>query len=254
MYFRTTQSGKNKYLQIVASYRDKGKVRQRVLGTLGRLDQLQQSGQLQKLLQNGAKYCREGAVWEAHRNGGAELEAVRRIGAELVFAPLWESTGIGPVLRKLSRSSRYGFDLERAVYLTVMHRLFGGGSDRAAERWKEEYRLEGCNELQLHQLYRAMFFLGERIDESDSPIAGSVRSRKDLIEEEMFARRRDLFTQLDLVFFDTTSLYFEGKGGQRIAGTARIIARICRRWWWAWWWMKAAAPFAARCGRATQPM
>src|SRR5262249_8946019 len=39
------------------------------------------------------------------------------------------------------------------------------------------------------------------------------RCTKDVIEEQLFARHRDLFTDLDVVFFDTTSLYFEGGGG-----------------------------------------
>ena len=42
------------------------------------------------------------------------------------------------------------------------------------------------------------------------------RTNKDLIEEELLARRRDLFSDLDLVFFDTTSIYFEGEGGESI--------------------------------------
>ena len=43
-----------------------------------------------------------------------------------------------------------------------------------------------------------------------------ARTTKDRVEEALFARRRDLFTGLDLVFFDTTSIYFEGDGGQTI--------------------------------------
>jgi transposase len=39
---------------------------------------------------------------------------------------------------------------------------------------------------------------------------------KDVVEEGLFARRRDLFSKLDLVFMDTTSLYFEGEGGQTL--------------------------------------
>lgn len=39
---------------------------------------------------------------------------------------------------------------------------------------------------------------------------------KDLIEEQLFARRRDLFTEWEVVFFDTTSLYFEGDGGESL--------------------------------------
>ncbi len=48
------------------------------------------------------------------------------------------------------------------------------------------------------------------------PAVLELRTRKDLIEEELFARRRDLFTDVELVFFDTTSIYFEGQGGQAI--------------------------------------
>jgi len=42
------------------------------------------------------------------------------------------------------------------------------------------------------------------------------RCTKDLIEEGLFAFRRDLFSSLDLVFFDTTSIYFEGEGGESL--------------------------------------
>jgi hypothetical protein len=55
------------------------------------------------------------------------------------------------------------------------------------------------------------------------------RCLKDVVEERLFAHRRDLFTRLDLVFMDTTSLYFEGPVGRRLAATAttRIIDRTC---------------------------
>jgi hypothetical protein len=54
---------------------------------------------------------------------------------------------------------------------------------------------------------------------------------KDVVEERLFAHRRDLLTRLDLMFMDTTSLYFEGLAGRRWASraTARIIDRICGR-------------------------
>src|ERR1039458_8168387 len=44
----------------------------------------------------------------------------------------------------------------------------------------------------------------------------ALRTRKDQIEEDLFLKRRDLFTVLDLVFFDTTSIYFEGAGGETL--------------------------------------
>ena len=91
--------------------------------------------------------------------------------------------------------------LERAVYLTVLHRLFESGSDRAAEKWRRDVRVPGAENLGLHHLYRAMRWLG---------------GHKDAVEETLFRRRRDLFTDLSLAFFDTTSLYFEGQGGESL--------------------------------------
>ena len=60
-----------------------------------------------------------------------------------------------------------------------------------------------------------MGWLGEALGERE-PDAPSPRRVKDLIEEELFARRRDLFSALDLVFFDTTSLFFTDNGGDTL--------------------------------------
>jgi len=104
------------------------------------------------------------------------------------------------------------------LFLTVLHRLFGGGSDRAADRWREDYRIAGIDGLDLHHLYRAMAWLGEELPaaEQDGRTPFAPRCLKDVVEERLFAHRRDLLTRLDLVFMDTTSLYFEGAGGQTL--------------------------------------
>lgn len=109
-------------------------------------------------------------------------------------------------------------EMRAAVFLTVLHRLFDPGSDRAAEVWRKGYAIEGAGELQLHHLYRAMAWLGEALpdDQQFGATPFAARRTKDLIEEALFARRQDLFSGLDLVFFDTTSIYFEGRGGETI--------------------------------------
>jgi transposase len=111
---------------------------------------------------------------------------------------------------------RLELPLERILFLTVLHRLFHSGSDRSCLLvWKQDYEIPGTDELELHQFYRAMAWLGEPLPEEQQ--AGATpfapRCTKDALEEALFARRRDLFSQLDLVFFDTTSIYFEGQGG-----------------------------------------
>ena len=213
MFFRSKPAGAYRYLQIVHSVREGKKVRQQVIATLGRLDLLEASGQLERLMRSGLRHCESFAVIDAHAAGEIEPVAIRRIGPDLVFARLWKESGIPDVLRSILKERHYEFDVERAIYLTVLHRLFASGSDRAAERWREDYLIPGTEGLELHHLYRAMAFLGEAIEELEKPV-GAVRCTKDLVEEALFERRRDLFTEVELVFFDTTSLYFEGQGAE----------------------------------------
>lgn len=217
MYFRVKRTGAYAYLQIVESFREQGQVRQHVLSTVGRLDVLQASGQLEALMRSGLRFCEKLAVIDAHAAGQTEPVQVQRVGPDLVFGRLWETLQLGTLIKRALESRRYEFDVERAIYLTVIHRLFAAGSDRAAERWRQAYRLPGTEALDLHHLYRAMAFLGDALkDQPGTRVLNTPRCTKDWIEEELFEQRRDLFSEIDLVFFDTTSIYFEGEGGQEI--------------------------------------
>ena len=73
---------------------------------------------------------------------------------------------------------KHDFSLERAAFLTVLHRLFCGGSDRAAGRWREDYRIDGAEGLELHHLYRAMAWLGEELPEDQQDAAMSIGAEK----------------------------------------------------------------------------
>src|SRR5580698_4758107 len=218
MYFRRKTSAGRAYLQIVESHRDGDQVRQQVIATLGRFEELQASGQLERLVRSGARFAAKALVLSAASDEAAVKVAVRRIGPALVFERLWEETGCRAVIAALAGQRKHGFALERAVFLTVLHRLFVSGSDRAADRWREDYAIVGVAGLDLHHLYRAMAWLGEELPaaEQDGRTPFAPRCLKDVVEERLFERRRDLFSKLDLVFMDTTSLYFEGAGGQTL--------------------------------------
>ena len=205
MYFRVKRTGTYAYLQIVESFRQRGQVHQRVLSTLGRLDVLQASGQMEALMRSGLRFCEKMAVIDAHAAGQTEPVAVQRVGPDLVFGRLWETLELGTILKRALESRRYEFDVDAS------------GSDRAAERWRQAYRLPGTEGLELHHLYRAMAFLGEPLAKGPGPrVLETPRCTKDWIEEQLFEQRRDLFSEIDLVFFDTTSIYFQGEGGQEI--------------------------------------
>jgi hypothetical protein len=218
MYFRRKTSGGRAYLQIVESRREGDQVRQQVIATLGRYEDLKASGQLERLLRSGARFAEKAMVLGTLDDDTAARIATRRIGPALVFERLWEETGCRAVIEELSGGRKHGFALERAVFLTVLHRLFGGGSDRAADRWREDYAVAGTDGLDLHHLYRAMAWLGEELPakEQDGRTPFAPRCLKDVVEERLFDHRRDLLSSLDLVFMDTTSLYFEGAGGQTL--------------------------------------
>jgi hypothetical protein len=218
MYFRRKTSAGRAYLQIVESRRSGDQVRQQVIATLGRYEDLRASGQLERLLRSGARFAAKAMVLSAAADDTAIKIAVRRIGPALVFERLWEETGCRAVIADLAKGRGYKFALERAVFLTVLHRLFVSGSDRAADRWREDYAVAGVEGLDLHHLYRSMAWLGEELpaEEQDGRTPFTPRCLKDLVEERLFAHRRDLLTRLDLVFMDTTSLYFEGAGGQSL--------------------------------------
>jgi len=217
MFFRTKRVKDYVYVQIAESRWEEGRSRQRIIATLGRLDQLEASGRLEALLESGSRLAQGLLVLAEHQRGEVPTVTARRIGPALVFDRLWRETGCQAVIEALLEERQFGFSVERAIFLEALHRLVSPGSDRDGYAWKQAYRIEGVEELELHHAYRAMAWLGEPLDEQGKQgEALAPRCVKDLIEERLFERRRSLFSALDLVFFDTTSIYFEGAGGESL--------------------------------------
>ena len=164
------------------------------------------------MLASGARFCEPVLLLSAL--DGPRV-STRRIGAPLLFGRLWHESSCAAVLEALAGDRAFGFPVERAVFTAVLHRLFVSGSDRACETWMDDYVIPGAARLKLHHFYRAMAWLGEELPDEQqtgrTPFA--PRCVKDLVEERLFAHRRDLFTDLSVVFLDTTTLAFTGRGG-----------------------------------------
>lgn len=216
MFARIKKSGPRKYVQLVENRREGSKTVQTVVATIGRLDKLTESGKIDEAIASLSRFCKNSIVLAA--NNRAVESNTYRIGPSLVFDRLWHDSGIKQVLEKLLDGRKFGFNVERAIYLTVLHRLMSPGSDRSADMWRKNYCIAGVEGIELHHMYRAMAWLGEPLvsDEQDGATAFAPRCVKDLVEEGMFFSRRDLFTTIDLAFFDTTSTYFEGVGGDTL--------------------------------------
>jgi hypothetical protein len=181
------------YLQLVESVREEGKVRQRLLASLGRRDQLVGSGALDGLLRSLAQFSDRLRVVEKVRSEGLQAHTSRSWGPALVFERLWQQQRLAEILARLVRERRFEFDVERTVFALALQRLCSPGSDLQGAAWLRTVECTGFSDIELHHLYRAVTFLAD------------VREP---LEKDLFACDRDLFSQkLDLVFIDTTSSY-----------------------------------------------
>ena len=205
MFVRVKKIGAYEYLYLVENAREGGRHVQRVIKALGRRDAVEASGLLDSLIASAARHSRRSIVLSRFYRG--ELPALKRlsIGPELVFGRLWDDLGCRDVLRGLLADRQFGFDVERAVYLAVLHRLMVSGSDRHASTWRRCFQVSGADGLTLDHAYKAMTWLGEDI--------GDGRVMTDAIEEALYRHRQPLLGEVSVAFFDTTSLWFEGKGG-----------------------------------------
>ena len=202
MYFRIaprTSAGKTyKYLQLVESYRDHGKNAQRVLYSFGNIEALRQEGQLGRLLKS-----LERASGRRPRGADtAELQTGRVLeygGVRLVQA-LWEQFHLSELLARLLAGRGFDFDPLAAIALIVFNRLLAPKSELGLFQWSDRlwWPPFARAPLELHHLYRALDALIEV---------------KEPLEEYLFAQLRHLFNlEVDVVFYDLTSSYFEGQG------------------------------------------
>jgi len=215
MFVREKHINGYTYLYLVESVREDGRAKQRIIKNLGRKDAVVASGELERLAASIGRYAERAIVLSQLHAGDLDGLSCKRIGAPLLFGRLWQDTGCRAVIDELLAARSFEFPLERAVFVSVLHRIMVSGSDRACEKWMIDYDIPGIDELALHHFYRAMAWLGEELDaEQQAGTTGfAPRTIKDQIEEQLFTRRRDLFSELSVVFMDTTSLSFSGSGG-----------------------------------------
>ncbi len=202
MYIRT-KTFKNKdgstrtYLYIVRGRRVNGKVKQEIVANLGRLERLQE-GELDRLIEGLARFSRR--KWIEAQAQSVLASWARDLGPALIFRRLWEELKLDRILKELLAQTEISIDVEEAVFAMVLNRLCDPESKLGVSRWKETVYRPEFEGLKLHHFYRALDFLADHKDE---------------IEERLFERIRDLFhLELDLVFWDTTSTYFEGRGAE----------------------------------------
>ena len=208
MFVRVKKIGAYEYLYLVENAREGGRHVQRVIKALGRRDEVEASGLLDGLIASAARHSRRSIVLSSFYRGELPELHRRSIGPDLVFGRLWAETGCRDVLKSMLADRHFAFDVERAVYLTVLHRLMISGSDRHANDWCSRVSVPGAEGLDLDHAYKAMAWLGE--------VDAAGRSTAEAVEEALYRHRQPLFGAVSIAFLDTTTLWFEGAGGESL--------------------------------------
>jgi len=209
MYLRTTQRRRKdgslvRYLRLAHNRREGGVTRAEVLLNLGREDELDVEG-LRRLARSIRRYTDPdgeagGRIEPAE---GLEVVGSRPLGGAWVVDALWRRLGIADTLVALLGARRFATDVERVLFALVCNRALSPCSKLAAAEWVcEDVAIPGLGAMDDDQAYRALDLLVEA--DADAKL-----------QETVFFACADLLNlEVDLLFFDTTSTYFEADPDQ----------------------------------------
>jgi len=191
-------------LELVYSERRDGKVQQERVCSLGRLEDLQNSGALDRMIAKLAEVAKQ--RWVRAESLQLGTPWTKEYGLVLLVRRLWQDLSLEKVINGLQRQSAIEASVSEALLAMVVSRLVMPGSECDTYAWlQSQVYAPEWQGLELHHLYRSLDFLDKHMP---------------VIEEQLFCRLRDLFSlEVKLVLFDTTSSYFEGRGPVGLAAT-----------------------------------
>jgi transposase len=209
MYLRRTQRRRTDgsvvgYVQLAHNRRVEGVTRAEVLLNLGREDELDVDG-LRRLAASITRYADGGgaAAPLGDRDGGEPagelvVQSSRALGGVWLLDALWRRLGVDEALGRVLGARRFGTDVERVLFAMVANRALDPCSKLACSEWAtQDVAIAGLDAIDEDQCYRAMDLL------VDADTAGRV-------QEAVFFACADLLNlEVDLLFFDTSSTYFE---------------------------------------------
>lgn len=208
MYLRATQRRNQdgsvvRYVQLAHNRRVDGVTQAQVLLNLGREDQLDRDG-LRRLVASINRYLGEPDAGLAPADAaqlageGLTVSGSRPAGTVHLLDGLWRALGVDAALRKVVGPRRFTTDVERVLFALVANRAIDPMSKLSAAEWaSSDVAIGGLEAMDEDQAYRAMDLLVEADAQAE-------------VQEAVFFAVADLLNlEVDLLFFDTTSTYFE---------------------------------------------
>jgi hypothetical protein len=202
MYLRETRQKRADgslvtHLQLAESVWNPHKKRSevRILHTCGRAEDPKTAERLRHLARSILKRCDPQEI--VQHSAEWRLVDAWPYGPLYVLEALWQRLGLADIIAEQLRGRKLDFAVERALFVMVANRACAPCSKLYCyEQWlREDVRIEGTDSLNLHHLYRAMDVL---------------EAHKEDIEQALYFRLADLLNlDVELIFYDTTSLHFE---------------------------------------------
>ena len=218
MYLRTTQRRRKdgspvRYVQLAHNRRVGGVTQAEVLLNLGREDQLDIEG-LRRLAASITRFTDGDGGGMPLPGGPGEFDVTdsRPLGGVWLLDGLWRALGVDRALAGVLGARRFTTDVERILFALVSNRALDPLSKLAASEWASlDVHIPGLAGMDEDQCYRAMDLLIEADSEAR-------------VQEAVFFACADLLNlEVDLLFFDTTSTYFERDDPEQGEGAFRVF-------------------------------
>lgn len=184
-----------KYYQLVESVRKGGKSRQKVLMTLGRVDDFDAS-RIDDIVNALKGYTDKIEVLESIDD--CHHQWSKNYGDIFVLEKLWDELKLSPIINTLLQQHEYDFDVLSTIKAMVFNRSIDAKSKYSTYEWlKEDVYFPQAENIQLHHLYRALDFLIEH---------------KDQIECRIYDNLKNLFSlDVTVVFYDCSLVDMYGE-------------------------------------------
>ena len=195
MFIRVINSKNHKYIKVVENYREDGKVKQKVIANLGKLEDISER-EAENIASKLLLLTKSKKAVDKEKSTPSIEELDRYNYGYVVYKRLWDRFKLDEILDKLVEDKEIEYDFKSVVFSMVIDRLLKPKSKLALVENKEDYFYIN-DELQLNHIYRSLDILSKN---------------KLNIEEALFNRNKTLFNiSTDIVFYDVTTFYYESK-------------------------------------------
>jgi transposase len=206
------------YVRIVESYREKGKKKQRIIANLGTVNSLQ--GKADSIVEGLRDYCQTKYV----KPGEIKADQTPIWGTILVARKLWNDLRLGQIIKKNCPKSKKGPAIEETAFVLAASSLVNPSSEHGLAWWLDKSYVCDSRGKRFLPEWRDQVTKDDRVRVKWEQLKLWYRSldrllkAKDAIEKDIYLELRDLFgLKVDIVFYDITSLYFEGEGPDGLA-------------------------------------